>query len=245
MITFVTWKWKPPASSGPRLFLSEHVNVLRAMIESHAPFEHRLVCVTDDTQGLDPRVEAYPMPEKTFAELVNPHQEQYDRRQAWGHKKYFPSCYRRLWMFSREATALGERVFALDIDVIVTGDLTPLVERSEDFVGWVDDKAPKLKGGAYLLRTGTRTDVWDEFDPVTSPALAARAGGTGSDQAWMTYKLFPPSGSWGVEDGLCKINWLRAGPEPSTRLVFTAGHSPPWSTGTQRRYPWVTSYWRM
>lgn len=245
MITFVCWKWVPKQPHGPRLFRSEHVNVLRAMLERHAPFPHKLVCITDDTRGLDPRIEALPMPETTFEELVNPHQVKYDAAHAWGRKKYFPNCYRRLWVFSREATVLGERVFALDIDVIVTGDLTPLVERDEDFVGWVDDKEPKLKGGAYLLRTGSHPEVWDEFDPETSPALAATSSGTGSDQAWMTFKLFPPEGSWGVQDGLVKINWLQAGPQPSTRLVFTAGHSPPWSADVQRRYPWVAQYWRM
>lgn len=244
MIVFVCWKWKAPKPSGPRFFGANAVNVLRGMLERHCPFPHKLICITDDPTGIDKRVEVFPMPSQTFAELVNPHQRKYDDARRWGKKKYFPSCYRRLWLFSEEAKCLGERIFALDLDVVVTGDLSPLVERNEDFVGWVDEYAPKLKGGAFLLRAGSHPGVWDDFDPEVSPQLALEAGYTGSDQAWMSYKLFPPQGAWKSEDGLVKINWLQDGPTETTRLVFTAGHSPPWDLAVQQRYPWVREHWR-
>lgn len=247
-VSVTCWKWRSAQPSGPRYFDSSHVNVLRAMVERNLPIPHRFVCITDDTEGLDPRIEAFPMPSRTFDDLGNPHQHKYDVARSWGSKKYFPSCYRRLWIFSEEAKVLGERVFALDVDVIVTGSLVPLVEREESFVGWCDERneRPRVAGGAYLLRTGSHTDVWNDFDPEKSPGIALQAGYTGSDQAWMSYKLCPQDvAMWGRADGLTKITWLQRGPVDSTRLVFTAGHSPPWDRGVQKRYPWLTRFWTL
>lgn len=221
--------------------------MLWAMAARHLPIPHQFVCITDDAEGLDPRIEAVPMPQHTFDELVNPHQFKYDRARSWGEKKYFPSCYRRLWMFSGEAKALGERVLALDVDVVVTGSLLPLVDRDETFVGWCDERntKPRVAGGAYLLTTGAHTDVWTDFWPATSPQIAADAGYSGSDQAWMSYKLQGIGGRWGRADGLSKITWLDGEPDEETRLVFTAGHSPPWSRDVQRRYGWLMKFWTL
>lgn len=246
-LAVTAWKWRPVQPSGPRYFASEHVNVLRAMVARHLPVPHRFVCITDEPDGLDSRIEAVPMPPQTFGDLVNPHQHRYDRARSWGAKKYFPSCYRRLWLFSKEAKALGERILALDVDVIVTGSLLQLVDRDEDFVGWCDERneRPRVAGGAYLLRAGSHAHVWEQFDPETSPRLAADAGYSGSDQAWMSYKLCPGVATWGMADGLTKITWLKGEPDETTRLVFTAGHSPPWDRTVQRRYGWLMKYWTL
>jgi hypothetical protein len=262
-VTFAVtcWKWKPAQPSGPRFFDSKHVNVLRAMVARHLPIPHRFVCVTDDTDGLDSRIEAVPMPPQTFDSLVDvqsllsPHHHKYNKAQGWRRrrisaippKRYFPSCYRRLWLFSEEAKALGDRILALDVDVIVTGSLLPLVAREESFVGWCDERneRPRVAGGVYLLTAGSHTDVWTDFDPETSPRVALEAGYKGSDQAWMSYKLCPSAATWGRADGLTKITWLEGEPDESTRLVFTAGYAPPWNRDEQRKNPWLKKYWTL
>lgn len=263
MISFVCWKWRATQDNG-RDFRSEHVNVLHASVARHYDRPHRFICITDDAAGLDPRIEAVPMPPQRFEHLQNPYQERYrTRRVRIGPNRYrevptaiprnkrFPSCYRRLWNFSEEARLiLGDRIFALDIDVIVAGSLIPLVERTASFVGWCDPRFdwPKVAGGAYLLTAGAHKDVWEEFDPDRSPAIAKAAGLGGSDQAWMSYKLYPPRESWSSADGVVKINWLGQGitqVPTGTRLVFTGGHCPPWMPEVQRRYPWVKDHWRI
>lgn len=247
MITFVTWKWHTAGS--PRRFFSRHVNVLYSMIARcyRAPF--RFVCVTDDPAKLDPRIEAMALPVR-FDELRSPHGAR------------FPNCYCRLWNFSREAAVLGERIFQLDVDVIITGDLMPLLDRPEDFVGWSDRRFQqnKIAGGAYLLRTGSMPEIWEDFDPARSPALAFADGHFGSDQGWMSYKIkkiVQPSeadsvqssiGFWKDGASLIKINWTdkrahRA--PPGAKLVFTNGVKPPWAIETQMRYPWVKNHWRL
>lgn len=233
MISFVTWKWHTKGS--PRTFLSEHVNVLYAMVARWYPNPFRFICITDDPAGLDEKIEVMAMPVR------------FDTPSPMGAR--FPQCYARLWNFSREATILGQRILALDIDLIICGDLTPLVDRSEDFVGWCEDRLwNKIAGGIYLLNTGALTDIWDDFDPKISPKLALSAGNRGSDQAWMSYKLYPPQGRWTADDGLWKINWTARGeikPPAGARVIFTKGVRPPWSKEMKKMYPWVKEYWRL
>lgn len=236
MISFVCWKWETPGRK--RIFESWHVNVLRAMVARHYPEPHRFICITDDPAGLDPDIEAIPCPVR-FDDIASPHGPR------------FPSCYRRLWVWSREARALlGPRIFCLDIDCVVVRDLRPLVNRPEQFVGWCDEKFGwnKVAGGAYMLETGTMPHVWEDFDPARSPAIAHAAGNGGSDQGWMSYKLYPPPGRWDRHDGLVKINWtiegVRALPG-AARIVFTSGLNPPWSPTVQRKYPWIQDHWKL
>src|SRR5919108_3974036 len=109
-ISFVCWKWQ--TKQIPRLFLADHVNVLQAMVARWYPRPFRFICITDDRAGLNPAIEAMPMPVR-FDHLKSPQGAR------------FPQCYARLWNFSRDAAAvLGERIFQVDIDVIITGDLT-------------------------------------------------------------------------------------------------------------------------
>jgi hypothetical protein len=236
VISFVCWKWRGPDPM--RQFLAHHVNVLAAMVRRHYQQPHRFICITDDPEGLDGSIEAFPMPEHSFDQLQSPNGPR------------FPSCYRRLWVFSHAAVVLGETIFCLDIDSVVFRDLAPLVHRGENFVGWCDERflTPKIAGGAYLLRTGTMTHVWDDFRPHKSPALALEHGFGGSDQGWMGYRMYPPPGAWKREDGLVKIGWTPAWSRTvpaGARIAFTSGVTPPWHPETQRRYPWVKDHWKL
>lgn len=238
MVTFVCWKWTD-ARNGRR-FESEYVNVLGRALKRNCKRPHRLVCVTDDPAGLDPSIEHFPMPVTGFEHLINP-------SERVSHKP-FPSCYRRLWNFSEAAGVFGELIFSLDIDVIVTAPLDPLLDHEATFVGWCDARFgwSKVAGGAYLLRTGAHREVWEQFDPELSPAIAKAAGNGGSDQAWMSYKLYPPPAHWSSRDGVVKLKWLPArAPRcpPGVRLVFTSGEHPPWKPDVQTLYPWIREHW--
>lgn len=256
-VTFVTWKWSQ--NDNGRQFESAYVNVLARQVHKHYPRPHRFVCITDEPAGLDQTIEHVPMPATGLEHLLNPQEiRRRERASAFGFKgsapnRPFPSCYRRLWNFSADARGvLGNRIFALDIDVIVCGDLRPLVDRSNaTFIGWSDPRFgwDKVAGGCYLLRTGAHTDVWTDFDPVESPKLCASRDSYGSDQSWMSYKLFPPPDRWSSIDGVLKLNWLDHGrhafkPEHA-RLVFTSGDRPPWSLEQQMQYPWIKDHWSM
>lgn len=248
MITFVCWKWDAPRAVGQRArllqgrperqFTSEHVNALFEMIARWYRRPFQFVCITDDPEGLNPGIEAMRTPAAAIHDvpLENP----------CGPK--FPNCYRRLWIFSRQAAALGERICQLDIDVVVTAELEPLLDRPEDFVGWCDEaEENKISGGIFLLKTGALPEVWEQFDPEKSPREHWEHGHQGSDQGWLSHRLYPPPGRWTRADGLTKLRWTPAGarmPPAGARMVFTTGLTPPWSSATRTMYPWIADYWK-
>ena len=69
----------------------------------------------------------------------------------------------------------------------------------------------KIAGGIWLLTTGSHPEVWDRFDPETSPQIAWQQGHRGSDQAWMSHCLYPPRQRFTSKDGLWKMAWLPKG----------------------------------
>jgi hypothetical protein len=252
-LTVVVWKWRVP--DRPAEFKPEYVNILRASFARHYREPHRFVCVTDEPEGLE--CETMPCPVVTL-----PHS-----RLGAPKGVRFPSSYRRLWNFSAEAKdAFGPRILALDIDVIVTGDLRPVLNRSEDFVTWWDPthKWGKVPGGIYLHRTGTLTCLWDEFDPAKTPKLVANSNcpspvGTslcrGSDQGWMSYRLLAchdwkagphPLPHWTRADGVYSMKWLMGQQRlpGAVKIISTPGFDKPWTPSLQRRHPWIAEHWR-
>jgi len=229
MLTVACWKWRP--SRGYRSeFGPQTVNVLRRMVARGYPAPHRFVCLTDDPRGLDPDIEALPL-WTDFANVPNP----------WGPRN--PSCYRRLKLFAPDiATVLGERVVSMDLDCVVTGDLRPLWDRPEDFIIWGDTNRRTLYNGSmFLLRAGTRPQVWERFDPKTSPGRAKAAGQFGSDQGWIGYVLGKGETRWTQRDGVYSFrNDLKGnGRLPAdARIVFFHGHGDPWQPALQR-IPWI------
>lgn len=235
MISIVCWLWHVPKF---RDYRPEHVNVLRRAIARHLTTPHRFICIADSAEDFDPEVEVLITP-PAAAEVGRLKSIEGDR---------FPSCFRRLWTFSAEARALlGERVMVLDIDAVPTGRLDPLIDREEDFVGWRPlmkwgDK-PRVGGGIYLLRTGTRTHVWERFEGQASIAQARRAGFRGSDQAWMSYLLGATEATWQEPSGIYSIRDLRDGRLPlpaDARIVQFNGPRKPWDSPL----PWVKEHWR-
>lgn len=232
----VTWKWRPAAnyrsSYGP-----ETVNTLAAQVRRHYPHPHRFVCVTDDATGIDSRVEIVP-DWADFADVPSPH----------GGRN--PSCYRRLRAFHPEiGSVLGGRFVSLDLDTVITGDLTPLWDRDEDFVIW-GDTGPKsfYNGSMFLLTAGARPRVWSDFDPQQSPRVAMQAGCYGSDQGWLSYCLGKGEARWTAADGVRSFRndiLPRGGALPEgTRIVFFHGHHDPWSCHIKAAQDWIREHYR-
>lgn len=236
MPTILTFKWKPQLHGYRSTFTAHSVLALHDMIVRHYLKPHRFVCATDDATGLD-RIETMPL-WNDHAEITNPHGRQN------------PSCYRRLKVFAPDARAIfGERVICLDLDMIVVANLAPLFDRDDDFIIWGESDFPRSQwynGSLWSLRTGTRPQVWTEFDPRVSPMAAKRAGKRGSDQGWFSYILGPHEKTWSRADGVYSY---RKHIEPAggrlpenARIVAFHGRHDPWSIGPQR-LDWVREHW--
>jgi hypothetical protein len=224
-----------------KTYLPKHVNRLADIVEAHMSIPYRFICVTDETEGFSDKVELFKLPESVawIKDVRTPE------------KPRLPSSYRRLWLFSKEAKCLGDRILQTDIDVVILKDLAELFTIPDDFVGWRprSEKRPHIRpvegvhrigGGTWLLRTGTHTHIWENFS--TKGIKEARAAGwRGSDQAWLSYnlaatcKVFPDSmGIYHSQDGAKE--WTKV-PE-NARIVHFNGNICPWEPEAQSR-PWV------
>lgn len=229
MKSVVCWLWEG------RGYAPRHVNVLYRMFLRALPEEHRFICITDETRGFHSGIEVMPTPREAMALA--------DIKTPEGGR--FPSCYRRLWMFSPDAVCLGDRVMLTDIDVVLTGDVSHLFSIDSEFVGWRPRMSwghnrRRIGGGLYIMTPGTRTHVWDEFRGEKSIREARAMGFRGSDQAWMSHKL---KGCDLIEKGIYSIRDLKNGASPlpdDACLVQFNGPVKPWDSTLS----WVRDHWR-
>lgn len=228
-LSVVTWLWQ-----GNRRYLPEQVGVLASMFRRHLSIPHRFICISDAKGSFGDGVEVMPMPSAAaqLGKLTTPEGMQ------------FPSCYRRLWMFSEEAKCLGDRVLLIDLDVVLTNSVDHLFASRADFVGWqpraVWGGQRRLGGGMYLLTPGTRSDVFDDFAGEPSIAEARAAGFRGSDQAWISYKLRDTAELWPDNAGIYSVRDLVRDLPSDACLVQFNGQMKPW----HRRLPWIDRHWR-
>jgi len=236
VITFVVWKWASPEYR--TIFTHKHVNTFKAMLDRHYAEPHRLICITDNTDGVE--CETFPL-WKDCAGLRNPS------------GAMLPSCYRRLKLFIAATDdigiAKGERVVSMDLDVVLVGDLKPLFERDDEFVGWrgVGSFRPVVYNGSlFMFKAGCMRWLWDEFDPEKSPQQTREARYFGSDQAWLSLKLNGTAPGWDIADGVYSYSRdLRQRPLPdNARIVSFNGKHKPWDARSQAETPWIRKHWR-
>ena len=201
----------------------------------HKPFE--LICVTDDPIGILPDVKIVPL-WSDFANVPSPH--------GAGN----PSCYRRLKMFSREASAMfGPRFVSIDLDVVICRDITALFENRLDFKIYGDTAhGTPYNGSLIQLTAGTRPQVWEQFDPKRSPLLGLKLKYIGSDQAWIGACLGPNEAKFTAADGVFSYrNQIasQGGMLPATaKIVIMHGHVDPWDGLMQRKHSWIKDHYR-
>lgn len=234
-LTFVTFRWKPPVGYRSK-FAPDTVYALREMVRRHYPHEHRFVCVTDKPSEL------------TGVETIQLWDDWADLRSPLGGS--YPSCYRRLKLFAPDAgETFGSRVVAIDLDMVIVRDLTPLFDRPEDFVIWGESDFPNTQaynGSLWMLRTGTRTKVWTKFDH-NSPRLAMKSGSKGSDQGWLNHVLGMGEATWTRKDGVYSFRKHIAkgngGRLPAdARVVAFHGKRDPWQHDTLN-IDWVRKHY--
>lgn len=234
--------------------------MLEASIRRHATFPYRFVAIVDHASakgeaGPNVDVVVEPVSARPLTRHVSPEGGR------------FPSSYRRLWLFSEAARELGPRILLTDVDAVAVGDLAPLLELPDDFVGWrprmVWGEKKRLAGGMWLLRTGTRPHVYEGFNGAAAIKRARAAGFRGSDQAWISYCLADKATVWPAGAGVYSVrDWMerdklgkplarseqpdvvRALPRDA-RIVHFNGPSKAWHAEFRAKHPWITDHWRL
>lgn len=232
MLTVLTWLWRQPESKNA--YTAAHVNIWAAMVRRHLAQPHRLACVTDLPEGIDPGVEII-APPREFEDVRIP---------TWNERR--PQCLRRLSMFRADAARIfGERFVCMDLDVAIGGSLDPLFAGDHAF-RMFRGSAPgrPYNGSMMLLKAGARTQVYERFTP--QGATEAGRKFVGSDQAWISHVLGPREATWGAEHG---VHWWRNRPQADAerggaRIIFFPGQPKPWDVATYDVDPWVAAHYR-
>lgn len=229
MITVICWKWRQRKYRSR--FTQREVRVLKNMVERNLHVPHRFVCITDDARGMSD-IQTLPLWEEPKITLPNGK----------------PNCYRRLRVFAPDAAEwLGERIVSIDLDTVITGDITPLVDIPTDFKIWGDTaKNTHYNGGFWVMDAGARARVWEEFS-TEAPEITKSRGMVGSDQAWISYILGPNEEKWSIDDGVYSFrNHMGSGRESlpdDARIVFFHGQYDPWDGRVQKKNRWIKAHY--
>lgn len=167
-------------------------------------------------------------------------------------RKHVPgTCFLRLMLHRPDIEELlGPRVWALDVDCVVTGGLDSLVNRDEDYVVWRNPNWPSPRRAFYqtssqLVTAGARSELWADFDPQETPKWVNRRFG-GAEQAWVSERLPWNEAHWTAADGVYGFKRLNgAGIDvelpDDARIVFTPGNREP---GQLKAIPWIEEHYR-
>lgn len=233
MLTVVLWKWG-------KKFGVAHVAKMRHMLSRHLSMPHRIVCITDRPKELPTGIEPASMP-KTL---------------PWDVKGL-----RRMWLYSSEAGKLGDRLLQLDLDMILTDSIDPIVDRSEPFVIWKSDSNFKDKwaynASVMLITPGSQEPLWQRYmaDPWKIFKEADADGWNSkvcSDQAIACYLLKDQDVPvWTEADGI-RAYRVFAGKHgdrgqvlpDGTRIVSFHGPRDPSQPELQAKSPWILEHWR-
>lgn len=165
------------------------------------------------------------------------------------HLTEIPGCFARLRTFDPDwqtsmGFGAGDRILCLDLDLIVTGNLSPIVSRPEPFVilqGANSKNTCRYNGSAWLLTAGYRPDVWTGFS--IEAASKAPHWKYPEDQSWFEAKM-PDAGAYGPKDGVYgfhKPGWHEGDALPvNARIVAFPGSRDP---GQFTHLPWVKDHW--
>lgn len=224
-LTVVTFLW------GTR-YPSEYVDRLSNGLWQNLNVPYRFVCITDRGIRFGPMVHyqtRLPNPELTKV----------------------PGCFARLRLFDPSfqwelGCRTGDRILVLDLDLVVTGRLDPLLDRDEEFVILQGVNSPthpcRFNGSVWLTTAGYRPNVWHDFS-LEAAAQIPKAEFS-DDQGWLEHKLGDVAGAYTADDGVYafqKTGWPGGTDLPSnSRIIAFPGKRDP---SQFANLPWVKTHW--
>lgn len=240
MLAIICWYWKGR-------YTPDHVHRLYEAVRRNLTTDFGFFCLTDDAASIRlPRENVLGLP--------------YNNGLRNG---------RRMWIFSDEARRLlnprfdlYDRILQIDIDCVITGDLTPLLaaDRNMHVIRiWKQPMNTRFRYGLnpsfMLLKPGHFDSIWQDYKahPDRRIGIANRAGWPASDQAIISQTFsdvtsqvsaVPIVPVWTSEDGLYAFQEdLHCGVDPlpsNARFVSFHGRYDP---STCSHIDWVKKYW--
>lgn len=155
MVKVVCLKWGE--KYGP-----EYVNRLFNMVKTHMDLPFSFVCITENSQGLDPEIEIKSLPDLGL--------------KGWWYK---------LLIFKPGFLGFAEKekVLFLDLDVVILDSLDAVVTYSDDFCISADDTEHQYNSSVMCLYPKQFAFIWEAFESQKDLIVNQMHG----DQDWIQY----------------------------------------------------------
>jgi hypothetical protein len=228
----------------------DYVNRLYSMMKRHTARPTRLVCYTDEAQGINSNVAVYPLP---YIELPE-------------YRRWFP--WRKISLWQKELEGISGEVLYLDLDIVVTGGLDDFFDYKPGHYcvarNWTRRKERIGNTSVYRFPVGAHTYLYDRIMNNCEDVLARHS----NSQTFISREIkdmeFWPD-DWCVS---FKHSLLPAWPlnlflapalPPATKVVAFTGKPDPdeamegrwpherWYQGLYKRVrptPWIAEHWR-
>lgn len=148
---------------------------------------------------------------------------------------------------------LPTRFLSLDLDMVVTGSLDPLITPEDRFwknPNWPAPRRSYYQSSVQLFTPGAWSTLYSEFDPVETPKWCLNRFG-GAEQPWISEHCPWNLPQWTDKDGIYGAgrigdwaNNVKADLPDNARLVSFPGAREPSETAVQEKHPWVRKHYR-
>ncbi|MCG7518466.1 hypothetical protein [Ruegeria sp. Ofav3-42] len=125
-------------------FGADYVNTLYCAVKDHLSLDHDFICITDNPEGLAAGIKTHPL---RFPQL---------ERDQWIHGKW-----PKVLMFDRQIVGGYDAALFLDLDLVVTGNLDPLLAIVMEKGGLY--LMPKFRGLIWRLIPAA---IWDQIPRI-------------------------------------------------------------------------------
>ncbi len=184
---------------------SAYVNVLADMVERNCSLAADFICFTDDPTGLNEGIDVRELP---------------GGLEGWWNKIY---------LFKPDLFPPKTRVVFLDLDVVVTGRLEPLIDRKGIATDW---QQGGYNSSVMVWDSGEYEGIWNNFNPEIAKKMFG-------DQDWITtfggWDEFPVG--WIASYKIHSMKW------PPTGSIIVAFHGDP--KPHEINEGWVPEMWTM
>jgi hypothetical protein len=233
-LTVCCFLWDDPHRQRSYRFDESHVRILKSMVSRHLHLPHEFCCVTDRSE-IGEGIRVIPLDDRT----------------------HVPStCGRKLTIWAPDAAErIGKRILSLDLDMVIVDDITPLIDRPEDVVMFLNPNFVEggrrafYQGSIQLMTAGSRPQVWTEFFSPSMPLrINSRFGGF--EQAWLSETLPWDEAHWDHRDGIFGAgrigDWSTTNvsdnlPE-GARIVVFPGNRIPSQPHVMQKFPWIEEH---
>lgn len=206
-------------------YSTRYVNNLYEGVKNNLKLPHQFHCFTDNSSGFAPGIKVHPLPAG------------------------IPYWWNKLYLFSKEMPIKG-RIFYLDLDTVIVGDLSQIVQCDKPFV-MLQDVYHKLGRGSGLMSwNNEKADysyLWENFYP--NAEKIHKSYWPHGDQVWIQQKLHVLPHTWQElykgEILSLKVDCVKFMGKPSkAKIIFYHGKPSVEESLNIPNFYWIRKYWK-